>query len=181
MGWIFEELTRLYKDPFASNVLKVTSTNQRPYSETITPQNLIKWDSSKFYTDAVKNASFEFEFTKKTYVFAQYKLKGISTACSPYKWVVEGSLDHEKYTTLAKVDRSLCSTQYISNECSEKFPMTKKARIKYIKVVSTGGECYGNYLYFGLTSVDFYVIVYYSQKKAIGLKFIYQLILISLS
>ena len=184
MGWVFEELTRRYEDPFAANVLKVTSTELRPsYPAAISPKNLIKWDSSRFYTDNIKNSSFEFEFTRNTYVFTRYKLKGISTACSPYKWVVEGSLDHKKYATLAKVDRSLCNTRIISNECNETFPMTKKAKVKYIKVVNTGGECEGKNNYFGLTSADFFGDIYYSQRKVVKLKsyILLQLILIALS
>lgn len=174
MVWIFEKLIKEYGDPFAANVLKVTSSPQRSYNETISPRHLIKWDSTKFYTVSIKNASFEFEFTRSKCVFTRYRFKGINTACSPYKWVVEGSIDHVNYITLDKIDRSLCNTTLFSSECYEEFPIKRKARVKYIKVVNTGGECKGSHLYFGLTSVDFYGNEYFSQKKPMNIKiFVY--------
>ena len=134
--------------------MRVNSTQIR-YSNS-PPENLIKWDSSYFYANAMQNASFEFDFINHVYVFTKYVFKGINDSCSPYKWVVEGSLDHVNYKTLHVVNRSLCNENAFNKICYEEFQMSRVTKVRYVKVVNTGGECGGSWRYFGISSADFY-------------------------
>ena len=182
MGWIFKEMLTKYENPFEAGVLKVNSTPVRTTRDQ--PENLIKWDSSTFYADAMKNASFEFDFINHIYVFTKYIFKGINRSCSPYKWVVEGSMDHVNYRTMHVVDRALCNISVFSSFCYEVFRMSHVIKAKYVKVVNTGGECFGGCPYFGLTSADFFgsvVVPSIPNMNLLRVQFMYMIIIIIIS
>ena len=157
MEWIFHNMTKRHSDPFASNILGITATENRiNYSSS--PKNLFYWNEGMYYSTNVDNANFTFEFKKHKYIFSNYSLKGVNNRCAPYKWVIEGSEDGVTYQNLSVINRSLCNTEWLKNiEClNETFSIDKPMLVKFIRFVNTGGECYGNSKFLGLSAIDFY-------------------------
>ena len=156
MEWAFESIAKRHSDPFSSNILDIKATNTR--SDKIgSAKHLFNWNTGFYYSYNIRNANFTFEFKKNKYIFAQYKFKGIIGSCSPFKWNVDGSEDGINFYTLSHVNRSLCNAKSINENCvNETFSINKPMIVKFIRVVNTEGECFGEYFFFGLSAVDFY-------------------------
>lgn len=139
MVWIFKKLSSEYSSPISAGFLKINSTVQRGFPKPVAIENILKWDDSIYYTANIKNSSFEIDFINSSHIFTKYRLKGVTNSCAPYKWTVEGSEDHVNYKTLHIVNRSLCHSYNIENDWYEEFLMTRISKVRYIKVVNTGG------------------------------------------
>ena len=159
--WVFDYWHKNNINPLNNGYLSINATEQRTgsfYSQFST-DCLIEWNNSYgYYSTNVTNASIEFNFLKQPIFIKKYRLLPIKGSCSPNGLTLEGSFDGIEYYTLDYADR-ICSTIRCTekNEFRRDIHRNNKMYFRYLKFVETEGECEGQYLYFGLNSVDFYV------------------------
>ena len=158
MYWIFNYLQKVGIDPIKDGVVNITSTPMRSSSAfpKISANYLVIWDGFGMYTIEKENASVFFNFAKIPFI-KQYKLLSRGDDdCSPSGHVLEGSNDGKKYNSIHIFPYSLCGGSTCSQKTERKFDLNLTYSYKYYRIVQYKGECDSTFLYFGLTSVDFY-------------------------